>query len=246
MKISIITICFNSEETIEKTIESVLSQTYENIEYIIIDGGSTDKTLEIVNKYKDKISKIISEKDKGIYDAMNKGISVSTGEVVAILNSDDFYVDEFVIEKVVQFFGKNKGDACYGNLEYVDRKNIAKKVRIWQAGDYNIKKLKNGWAPPHPTFFVRKYLYEKYGVFNLDFNIAADYELMLRFLLQDIRIGYINENLVCMREGGHSARSVKQRKKGWQEIRNAWIFNNKKIPKFLILRRLFSKIKQYL
>jgi len=245
MKISLITISYNSAKTIEKTIQSVLSQTYTDIEYIIIDGTSTDGTLEIINKYKDKITKIISEKDKGIYDAMNKGIFLATGDVVGIINSDDFYIDEFSIAKVIDYFEKNNVGACYANLEYVDRENIDKKVRSWRAGEYDQKKLSSGWIPPHPTFFVKKQIYEKYGKFNLDFSIAADYELMLRFLLKGIKIGYIDEYLVCMREGGHSAKSVRQRFRGWQEIRKSWQVNNKKVPNFLIFRRILSKLSQY-
>ncbi|MFA7245506.1 MAG: glycosyltransferase family 2 protein [Candidatus Magasanikbacteria bacterium] len=246
MKISLITISYNSAKTIEKTIQSVLSQTYTDIEYIIIDGASTDGTLKIFNKYKDKISKIISEKDKGIYDAMNKGISLATGDVVGIINSDDFYIDEFSIAKVMDCFENNKVDACYANLEYLNRENIDKKVRSWRAGEYDQKKLSSGWAPPHPTFFVKKEIYEKYGKFNLDFKIAADYELMLRFLIKGINIVYINENLVCMREGGHSAKSVAQRIKGWQEIRKSWQVNNRQVPKCLIFRRILSKLSQYI
>jgi glycosyltransferase involved in cell wall biosynthesis len=246
MKISLITISYNSAKTIEQTIQSVLLQTYENIEYIIIDGASADGTLEIINRYSDKITKIISEKDAGIYDAMNKGITLATGEIIGIINSDDFYKDKFVIEKVVDCFVKNNVDAVYTNLEYVDRENIDKKVRSWQAGKYSLEKLNSGWAPPHPTFFVRKEIYEKYGNFNLDFKIAADYELMLRFLLKGIKIGYVDETLVCMREGGHSATSLRQRKNGWQEIKKTWLVNSKKIPKFLILRRILSKLHQYI
>jgi len=245
MKISLITICYNSVATIEDTIKSVINQNYNDLEYIIVDGGSKDGTLDIVNKYKDKISKIISEPDKGIYDAMNKGIKMATGEIVGILNSDDFYKNNSVIKNIISEFEKNNIEACYGDIEYIDRGNIDKVVRIWKAGEYKKEKLNSGWIMPHPAFFVKKEIYDKYGLFNLDFRIAADYELMLRFLLKGIRVKYINNILVSMREGGFSGQSYKQRKNGWDELKRAWVINNLSVPKFLIIRRVLSKIKQY-
>lgn len=244
MKISIITACLNSEKTIEDAILSVVNQNFPNIEYIIVDGGSTDGTLRIIEKYKDKISKVISEPDKGLYDAMNKGIQVTTGEIVGILNSDDFYTANNVIGEIVQFFEKGN-DAVYGDLIYVEREDKGKIVRKWQAGEFESKKLKYGWAVPHPSFFVRKNLYEKYGLFNLDFKIAADYELMLRFLVKNIKIAYFKNYLVCMREGGLSASNLRQRMNGWKELYMAWKVNQLNPPFYLVLTRTVSKISQY-
>jgi glycosyltransferase len=245
MKISIITVCFNSVETIEDTIKSVLSQQHDSLEYIIVDGGSIDGTLDIINKYKDKIYKIVSEPDKGIYDAMNKGIKLSTGEVVGILNSDDFYCDNNVLKNISEVFSDNCVDATYGNIEYVERADIKKCIRFWRAGDYRKEKLSSGWIMPHPAFFVRKELYERYGLFNINFRIAADYELMLRFLKKDIKVKYLDQTLVCMREGGFSGNSFKQRLAGWRELKMAWTKNNFSVPPFFITRRILSKIKQY-
>ncbi len=245
MKFSIITVSYNSALTIEDTIISVLAQNYDDLEYIIIDGGSKDGTIDIVNKYKDKISKIVCEPDKGIYDAMNKGLKMATGDVVGILNSDDFYKNTAVLKEVSEAFKNSDADICYGDIEYIDRENIKKVVRFWKAGEYKKEKLNSGWIMPHPALFVKKEIYNKYGLFNLDFKIAADYELMLRFLLKEVRVKYIKKTLVSMREGGFSGQSYKQRKKGWEELKRAWTINGLPIPKLFIFRRLLSKIKQY-
>ncbi len=162
-KVSIITVCYNSAKTIEDTIQSVVNQTYDNIEYIIIDGLSTDNTLEIVNKYKDKITKIISEKDNGLYDAINKGIGLATGEIIANLNSDDFYIDNNVIADVVVKIEEEKSDTLYANLYYVDALDTNKVVRNWVSGQYKKGMFFKGWMPPHPTFFVRKKVYDQFG-----------------------------------------------------------------------------------
>jgi|SRR3989344_169186 len=245
MKVTIITVCLNSKETIEDTIKSVLSQTYKNLEYIIVDGGSTDGTLDIVDRYKDQISKIIFEPDQGIYDAMNKGLRVMTGDVVAFLNSDDFYLDKNVISDVVGAFEAHDCQACYSDLKYVERLKTQKVVRLWKAGAYGIKKIYYGWIPPHPTFFAKSKLYKKYGLFNLDFKIASDYELMLRFILKGIEMFYLSKVTVGMREGGRSAQTFKTRIKGWKEIRMAWEVNGMRPPRLLILKRIMSKILQY-
>lgn len=246
MKISIITVSYNSASTIEDTIKSVLAQNYADLEYLIIDGGSKDNTMEIVGKYKDKIAIIISEPDKGIYDAMNKGVKLATGEVVGILNSDDFFQHETVLKEVADAFSSGGFDACYGDIEYVDRLDTNKKVRFWKAGEYEKNKLESGWIMPHPAVFIKKETYSRNGLYNLDFPIAADYELLLRYLMQGAKVKYINSTLVCMREGGTSAMSLEQRRKGWNELKRAWTVNNLKVPMFFIIRRVLSKVGQYL
>lgn len=245
MKISIITVCYNSEKTIESAIKSVLGQTHD-IEYIIVDGGSTDGTVGIINKYRDRISKIISEPDKGIYDAMNKGIRAATGDVVGTLNSDDFYVDGFVVEKVVKKFEEKNVDCLWGDLVYVDRMNADKVVRVWKSSEYGTGKFKSGWYPPHPTFFVKRSVYEKYGLFNPDFKIAADIEIMLRFLEKlKISSAYIPEVLVKMRTGGVSARNLKNIIRANVEVYHAWKINGLKICPIWILLKPFSKLGQF-
>jgi len=245
MKISIITPSFNSEKTIEETIKSVLSQTYNDIEYLIIDGGSRDRTLEIVDKYKDKISKIVSEPDKGIYDGMNKGIKLATGEIVGILNSDDLYFDESVIENVMKIFRENKIDCLWGDLVYF-KDDPNKFIRVWKGGNYKPGIFKTGWVPPHPTFFVKKEIYEKYGYFRLDFPVAADYELMLRFLEKyRIKGYYLPKFLVKMRVGGN-ANKLKNIIKGNLECIRAWKVNGLKMPFYAPFFRMFRRIPQIL
>ncbi len=209
MTISIITATYNNQKTVEQTIQSVLNQTYANIEYIIIDGQSTDKTLTIVQKYKSRISKFISEADKGIYDALNKGVEIATGEVIGFLHADDFYTDESIVGKIAEIFKTQNTDSVYGDLEYVSASNTKKTIRHWKAGQFNFKELKKGWMPPHPTFYVKKTIYEKYGNFNLNYKIAADYDLILRFLGKyKISTTYLPQVLVKMRWGGASNRSL--------------------------------------
>ncbi|OGH88832.1 MAG: hypothetical protein A3J93_01010 [Candidatus Magasanikbacteria bacterium RIFOXYC2_FULL_42_28] len=245
-KISIITVCFNSKATIENTIDSVLCQDYNSLEYIIIDGGSTDGTLDIIKKYEGKVSCVISEPDQGIYDAMNKGIKLATGAVIGILNSDDCFSDNHVVSIVANRFDSEDIDACYGDITYVDREVPSRRVRFWQAGGYQQDRLRDGWIMPHPAFFVRQEIYERYGVFNLNFKVAADYELMLRFLLKGIKMSYVNQSLINMKEGGHSSRNLGRRIEGWQELRRSWKMNGQRVPLFFILRRIFFKIGQYL
>ena len=246
MKISIITPTYNSVKTISRTIDSVIYQSYKDIEYIIIDGGSTDGTDSIVSKYKDELNiKFISEKDSGIYDAMNKGIKMATGDIIGILNSDDFYENKFVLIDVVEAFNNSSIDAVYGDISYFGS-DINKITRVWKSGEYKESKLNNGWAIPHPALFIRRSVYERYGLFNLDFNIAADYEFILRILkVYKIRIKYIPKVFARMFNGGNSGSSLSQRVKGWQELEKSWIVNNLKLPKLFIIRRILYKISQY-
>jgi len=231
IKITIITVVLNNKKFITDAIESVLSQDYNHIEYIIIDGGSSDGSLDIIQVYKDKIAKIVSEPDKGIYDAMNKGINLATGDVIGFLNSDDFYADRNVISKIVAAFEENI-DAVYADLDYVSNHNKDKVIRAWRSGAYHEKKFYSGWMPPHPTFFARKSVYQKFGGYNASIHSSADYELMLRFILKNkIKLSYIPEVLVKMRVGGQSNRSFTNRIKANFEDRKAWSVNSL-TPKF--------------
>ncbi len=207
MKISIITACFNNQETIEDTLLSVKSQTYKNLEHIIIDGGSTDNTLSIVKKF-DHISKIVSEQDDGIYFALNKGIRESTGDVIGFLHSDDFFSDENVVEKIAETFENSSCDATYSDLDYVSFSNPQQIIRRWKSGFYNNKKLRSGWMPPHPTFYVKKEIFDKYKYFNTEYKISADYDLILRFLTNSVKLLYIPEVLIKMRVGGVSNNKI--------------------------------------
>ncbi|GAA7594757.1 glycosyltransferase family 2 protein [Helicobacter pylori] len=210
LKVSVITACFNSEKTIEDTILSVLNQTYQNIEYIIIDGASADSTLEIIQKYRDQIACVVSEKDKGIYDAMNKGIKRSSGDIIALLNSDDFYKDEFVVEKVVHEFERKNCDSVYADLVFVKPDCLEKVVRYYESGEFNPKTLLYGVVPAHPTLFVKKAIYERYGLYKTDYKISADFEMIIRlFVVQKISFSYLKEVLVVMRTGGASANGFK-------------------------------------
>lgn len=246
MKISVITAVYNNESTIEDAIQSVLSQTHDDIEYILIDGESTDSTYRIIDKYKDKIDTIVSEPDGGIYDALNKGIDKATGEVVCFLHSDDIYEDENVIKKVNELFETNPVDSVYGDLVYVKKTDVNTVVRYWKSGKFSYKKLKKGWMPPHPTFFVKKEVYKQYGNFDTSFRIAADYDIVLRFLgVHKISTVYIPEVLIKMRVGGESNKSLANLKKKTSEDIKALRKNN--IGGYItILRKNLSKISQFI
>lgn len=210
MKISIITVVWNNKETIKNAIDSVFGQTYENIEYIVVDGASTDGTVEVVRSYGDKISKFVSEPDRGLYDAMNKGLALASGDIVGILNSDDFYIDKYVIEKIVKEFEEKKVDSVYADLVFVKPDNLDKTVRYYDSSHFNPDKFAYGWMPAHPTFFVKKEVYQKYGLFKTDYKIAADYELLTRFLAKNrISYSYLKEPIVKMRVGGASTNGIK-------------------------------------
>ena len=246
MKVSIITVSWNSAKTIEDTIKSVVSQSYPDVEYIIVDGLSKDNTLEIVNKYKDKIAKIVSEKDKGIYDAFNKGVKMATGDIVGILNSDDFYTNPQVIEKIVQTFKQSNSDAVYADLVYVNEEDTSRISRYFKGGNYDRKKFEWGWMPPHPTFFIKREAYHSFGLFNMEMKIAADYEIMLRFLYKNkLKASYLPEVIVKMREGGNSNGSLAIRYKANMEDRKAWEMNGLKAPILGLSYKPVRKISQF-
>ena len=246
MKISIITICFNSETTITSTIESVLCQTYKNIEYIIIDGGSQDKTLNIINHYKSKINKIVSEPDNGIYDAINKGILLSSGEVVGILNSDDVFSNNDIITKIVDTFEKSKElDSVIGDIVFI--KNNGKIHRKYTAKNWAPLKFAWGMMPPHPTFYCKRKYFEKFGLYRNDFKIAADYELMMRFLLVNkISYKYIPKVFVNMKLGGTSTKNIFSKIKINKEVLHACRLNNIKTNSLKIFSKYIFKIIEFI
>lgn len=247
MKVSIITITYNSAETVEDTIKSVASQSYQNIEYIMVDGLSKDHTLDIAKKYSSSIAQLVSEKDKGIYDAMNKGVQLATGDIIGILNSDDFYADHDVVKDIVAVFEKTGADAVYADLIYVHRDDTSKVLRRWQAGEYKPGQFLSGWMPPHPTFFVKRSAYEKWGTYNLSLRSAADYELMLRFIHKyRIQVAYLPRVITHMRAGGQSNVSLRNRIKANLEDRAAWKMNGLKPGLLTLYRKPLSKIFQYL
>lgn len=205
LKISIITVVWNNAATIKDAIESVLSQTYDNIEYIIIDGASTDGTVEIIKSYGDKIAAFVSEPDRGLYDAMNKGIALATGDIVGILNSDDFYINSHVLEDVALAFEQSQCDALFADLVFVHPANLEKVVRYYDSSHFSPEKFAYGWMPAHPTFFVKRWAYERHGVFRTDLKIAADFDILARFLYtHQLKYVYLDKVLVKMRLGGVS------------------------------------------
>ena len=222
MRISVITVCFNSAETISHTLCSVREQTHGDIEHIIVDGGSKDNTLEVVKAEGAHVAKLVSERDNGIYDAMNKGIALASGEIVAFINADDFYASPNVLTTVAAAFEKGGADCCYGDLCYVSQVDPTRTVRYWRSADFVPGSFEKSWCPPHPTFFVRRSVYQRLGGFDLSFKIAADFELMARYLVASrISSHYIPEVLVKMRLGGTTNRSLSNIFKQNAEIRRA-------------------------
>lgn len=248
MKISIITVVYNNHKTIRTAIESVLGQHYSDIEYIIVDGKSTDGTLEVVNAYRSRIDQVVSEKDLGIYDAMNKGIALCTGEVIGILNSDDVYEDNEVLQTVMNTFIKHPElDIVYGDLVYVKNDDLNRVVRKWTSGSYYPTFFEEGNVPPHPSLFIKRNVYEKVGLFNLDMRLAADYEFMLRlFKLHRFNSKYLNKLFVRMRLGGATNGSIKNIINGNLEILSAWKINQLKVPFSLMPKRIAKRLIQFL
>ncbi|GIC77275.1 glycosyltransferase family 2 protein [Moritella sp. F3] len=245
MKVSIITATYNSAATINDTLESLNKQSYKNIEYIIIDGASSDNTLEVIKQQCPRVTTIISEPDKGIYDALNKGIKAATGDIIGYLHSDDLFAYPDAVKDIVATFNEQHTDAVYADLQYVNKDNINTIVRLWQSGTYNRKKLTKGWMPPHPTFYMKRTCYEQFGMFDLSFKIAADYDSILRYLWQNkVSISYLPKVTIKMRVGGASNRDLKniilKTKEDIRALKNSrisWvqavvIKNVSKIPQF--------------
>ena len=245
MKVSLITACRNSEDFIASTIHSVNNQSYSNIEHIFIDGVSTDSTLDIINSVSTRKKIIISENDSGIYDALNKGLEYATGDIIGFIHSDDFFYDDFVIEKVVSSFEEHHADVVYGDLNYVSKFNQNKVVRRWVSGEFSKDKFFNGWMPPHPTFFMKSSSYRKFGYFNLKYKISSDYDSLIRYTWQNNqRVCYIPSVFTCMRTGGESNRSLERILV--KSIEDYKVLRTYRFPVFKTLfLKNFSKISQF-
>lgn len=248
MKISIITVVYNNDKTIRDAMQSVLGQTYKNIEYVIIDGGSKDNTVNLINEYKEKLGYFVSEKDSGLYDAMNKGILACTGDVIGILNSDDLYQDSNVIKDVMEQFNNDPElDILYGNLVYVKSDDTNKVVRNWKSKSYHKNFFENANVPPHPSLFVRSEVYKSAGLFDLQYKLAADYELMLRmFKKHNFKSKHINKLIIKMRLGGATNQSLSNIINQNKEILEAWKNNGLGAPFYLMPLRIFKRLAQFI
>lgn len=246
MKISIITATYNSAATVRDTLDSIRSQRHPDIEHIIVDGASKDDTLDIVKAFP-HVAKTISEKDKGIYDAMNKGIGLATGEVIGILNSDDVYTDDRVLSDVAEAFANSTVMTLYADLQYVHADDLQKVQRTWISGPFHRRNFYYGWMPPHPTFFVRREVYDRVGTFNVGLRSAADYELMLRILVKHgYPTNYIPRVIVRMRAGGVSNASLSNRLRANREDRMAWRLNGLRPYFFTLFLKPLRKIHQFI
>jgi glycosyltransferase involved in cell wall biosynthesis len=240
MLVSIITATLNSRSTIEDTIRSVLGQIYKNIEYIVVDGGSTDGAMDIVNKYRNRISKIISEPDRGIFDGMNKGALAASGDIIGFLNADDTFYDNTVIQRIVSEFNDGTIDCVYGDLVYVSRLDPERVTRVWRSRAFCDGLFEKSWTPAHPTFYCKKALYERLGLFRTDFKLAADAELMYRFLQKGrARSKYINANLVRMKDSGASNSGINSTIVITREMKKAISENG---GRFNLIKYLFFKM----
>jgi glycosyltransferase involved in cell wall biosynthesis len=246
VKISVITVVYNGAATVEDTILSVAAQTYPDVEHIVIDGGSTDGTVPIIEKHRDKLARVVSEPDQGIYDAMNKGIACATGDVVGTLNSDDVYADDRVLATVAEAFADPELDACYGDLVYVDRERTDRVVRYWTSRPYVPGLFERGWMPAHPTFYVRRRVYERYGSFDLEYKIQSDFELTMRLLrVHRIRSRYIPRIMVRMRMGGTTNKKLSNIVKGNLESYRACRKHGIAVTPLFFVKKIVSRLPQF-
>ena len=247
MKVSLITATYNSEISIKTCLDSIVSQDYSDLEYLFIDGGSSDNTLSIIKKYRQNnpFIKMVSEKDYGIYDALNKGISAASGDIIGFVHSDDFLASSDIINDIVSMMKTESLDGVYGNLQYVDKINTKKIIRNWKSCHFKTGLLKNGWMPPHPILFLKREVYQKYGLFDVSYRISADYDFMLRiFKDSELKFGYLPKVITKMRVGGASNRSIKNIIEKSKEDYRAIKSNN--IGDFLtLIRKNTSKLKQF-
>mgnify|MGYP001208812130 CR=1 FL=1 len=248
MKVSIITVVYNNEDSVEDAINSVLSQSYQDVEFIIVDGKSNDGTLEIIARYSRSIHKFISEKDKSNYDAYNKGLKLATGEIIGFLNSDDLFDNKDVISNVVKEFKLNGDlDIVYGNIQYVKKNNTNKIVRKWISSQWYDNFFNDGNVPPHPSVFIKKRVYDISGNFDIDFYLAADYEFMFRvFHVKKFKSKYLNMNFVNMRLGGRTNQSLSNIYKQNKDIYNVWKKYNLRPPFLFFVYRIFKRLKQFI
>lgn len=246
MRISVITVVYNNRDYIRDCLESVLSQSHREVEYIVVDGGSDDGSLDIINEYADRIHKILTEPDEGIYDAMNKGLRLASGEAIGFLNSDDVYADDNVLACVSETLERSGKDTCYGDLEYTNS-DMSSVIRYWKSGGYRRRNVLRGWMPPHPTFYVRKKVYDECGQFDTGLRIAADYELILRILAgYGATSEYIPRVLVRMRIGGASNGSLKNMFTKMREDYRAMSGNGIPNPAYALMYKNVSKLRQFI
>lgn len=247
MKISIITACYNAADTLGDTLDSVASQNHSDIEHIIIDGGSVDGTEKIVKEKGRRVSVWCSETDQGVYDGMNKGLLIASGDVVGFLNADDVYMHSDVLVKVAATMSDPSVDACYADLVYVDRIQTNRVIRHWISQNYVPGLFEKGWMPAHPTFFVRKSVYEKFGGFNLRYRLQSDFDLVLRFMrVHGIKTCYIPELWVRMRMGGMSNKNILNMIRGNLEAYSSCRANGINVPPWFILSKIFSRLPQFI
>ena len=245
MKVSIITTCYNREATLRGAIESVLEQDYPCIEYIVVDGASKDNSLAVINEYKNRIDKIISEPDKGMYEAINKGIRAATGDIIGLIHSDDFLFSSHTISDIVKTFEEQDADMIYGNGVFVDYDNINLMIRNWISGRYSKKNVINGWLPLHPTVYIKKECMDKWGLYDESYKIAADSDLLVRYLYEaDLKVFYLNNYIVKMRMGGLSTDSGKTKLKWGEDLR---MYRSHGINPYWALKgKVLSKIPQFI
>lgn len=251
MKVTLITVCRNVAPVIAESLDSVLAQSHPDIELIVIDGASTDGTVEILERYrcapgKRGIDILVSEPDKGIYDAMNKGLVRATGDIIGFVNAGDLLMTKDTIAQVVAAFQRSHAEAVYGDIIMVDEKDIYRVHRTWLSGTYHRENFRKGWMPPHVGTFIRKSVYDRYGHFNTDLRIGADYEILLRFLYkQQVPTIHLREVLVRFRLGGMSNGNLKLILRANREVRRSWGLNGLKAPPLLVTRKLWSKVMQF-
>lgn len=245
MKVSIITTCYNRAATIRGAIESVLEQDYPCIEYIVVDGASNDQSLTIINEYKNRIDTIISEPDKGMYEAINKGIRAATGDIVGLVHSDDFLFSPHTISEIIKAFEKQQADMIYGNGVFVNYDDTNLMIRNWISGNYNKERVKNGWLPLHPTVYIKKAIMDKWGLYDESYKIAADSDLLVRYLYEtDLKVYYLDKYIIKMRMGGLSTDSGKSKQKWGEDLR---MYKCHGINPLIALKgKILSKIPQFI
>ena len=245
MKVSIITSCFNREATIGDAIESVLAQTYSDIEYIVVDGASTDRSLEVINRYKDRISQVKSGPDRGMYEGINKGLRLATGEIVGLMHSDDFFYSTQTVKHIVQLFEQTGADLIYGNGLFVDENDTSKIVRNWISGTYSKSKMKRGWLPLHPTVYIRRECFERLGLYDESYKIAADSDFLVRYMYEgNLKVAYLDEYIVRMRMGGLSTDPEKMKQKWAEDLR--MYRSHGFSPYWTLMCKIASKVPQFI